>query len=88
MTNDFMEVVENSNEFYPVIDDRTSYTVCGWHETGRFEISFGRYARKAMEFAKRKREEGYTVEIVVEYRTVVEIVDIADTQGYYEEDEC
>lgn len=85
----FMEVVENSNEYFPVLDERSSYTVRGWHETGMFDIPFGKYQRKAMEFAKKKRAEGYNVQVVVEYRTVVEIVDVNETEGcYYEEDEC
>lgn len=83
----FMEVVEKSNEFYPVLDEHSSYTVRGWHETGMFDIPFGRYCNKAMEFAKKKRNEGYNVQIVVEYRTVVEIVDVLEEHGYYE-DEC
>lgn len=86
---DFMEVVENSNEFYPVLDEHRFVTVRGYSETGSFDIPFGRYCRKAMEFAKKKRTEGYTVQVVVEYRTIVEIVDVPEEQGYYEyEDEC
>ena len=85
-TTDFMEVVNNSGEFYPVLYERSMYTVRAWHETGRLEIPFGRYARKAMEFAKKKRDEGYTVQIVVEYRTVVEIADVPEEQGYYEDE--